>query len=239
MTIYSEFFVCNEQRASPEDIPLACHALDWMFLGRCLLKLAPIARQPLERLVRVSLTYFATSCFKRHWWALRLCKRTTKGNMGHFSYSCVQTEYFRSAFFSPADLLREHLCAHHSHFPTSPPFHPQSLPNAASLSPFLWPSTKELLSLGYWLPSRRLSAHLPPRFPSLTHSQVLVQVGRKTSCYNFLAQPHWNSRLPFFLVLKCSGLWESPLVVLLDNRVIHLLQDTFFHSYLSFIWGQA
>lgn len=160
------------------------------FLGHCLIKLPPIACQPSEQIGESLSHILCHFLFQRALIGVTPVQRDDKGKYGTFCYSCVQTsEYFRTAFFCPADLLREHLSSHHSLSPTSLPLHPQSLPNAASLSPFLWPSTKELLSLGYWLPSRRLSAHLPPRFSSLTHSQVLVQVGRKTSCHNFLVQP--------------------------------------------------
>lgn len=68
-----------------------------------------------------------------------------------------------------------------------PPQHPPpstlSLSSSASLSPSLWPSTKEPLSLGYWLPWWHLTVFPPPP----PHSQVLVQVGRETSRFSWLS----------------------------------------------------
>lgn len=143
---------------------------------------------------------------------------------GKFCYSCFLSEYFRTAFCCPADLLREHLCCLSPHptqaDPSSP--HPHSLPNAALLSPFLWPSTKELLSLGYWLPSRRLSAHFPPRFspgPS----------GSKNILPEFLGAPRLKLMLEvaFFIFLKCGGLWEAPFVVLFIACLVVTFKSAF------------
>lgn len=89
------------------------------FLGHCLIKLPPIACQPSEQIGESLSHILCHFLFQRALMGVTPVQRDDKGKCGTFCYSCVQTSgYFRTAFFCPADLLREHLCSHHSLSPT-------------------------------------------------------------------------------------------------------------------------
>lgn len=95
--------------------------------------------------------------------------------------------------------LEEHLSPPRSPAPLpSPPLPPpssQTTRRSASLSPSLWPSTKEPLSLGYWLPRRRLTATTPP--PNLTGIPKFWSkwVGQQPA--SFGAKPELGISIPF------------------------------------------